>query len=182
MKPEMSPVELLARHGGGNYSGEPVSQLEHALQCAALATGEGATEALVVAALLHDIGHLVHSAGEDATLRGIDARHEVIGSKVLTAQGFGPAVTEPVRLHVAAKRWLCRDDNYRAGLSAESERSLQLQGGPMSDAEAEEFEAHAWSADALRLRRWDDTAKVEGLQVPQLDEYLRLLAVGGRLA
>ncbi len=169
---DTDPIRLLVEEGDANYSGEPVSQLEHALQTAALARAAGAPDTLVVAALLHDIGHLGHSAGEDATERGIDARHEAIGARMLSEMGFPEAVTEPVRLHVPAKRWLCRDAEYAAALSQESVRSLHLQGGPMSDLEAAAFRAMPWAEAAIQLRRWDDEAKVASLAVPGVDAYV----------
>jgi len=161
------------RHSGGQmYLGEPVTQLEHALQTAALAERAGAPAALVVAALLHDVGHLI--AGERAD--GKDARHEDVGYRWL-ADRFGAAVTEPVRLHVAAKRYLCAiEPDYVASLSAASRESLTLQGGPMPEAELGVFEATPWAPEAASLRRWDDAAKVPGRIVPGLAHYHRLIA------
>ena len=105
----MSPIEQICgcfdRHGGNDYGGERVRQLEHALQCAALAEAEGAEATLITAALLHDIGHLIHDLGDSPGARGIDDRHELRGREWL-ARWFGEAVTEPVRLHVNAKRYL----------------------------------------------------------------------------
>jgi phosphonate degradation associated HDIG domain protein len=163
--------ELLVTRGQGMYFGEAVSELEHALQAAYFAERDGAGDALVVAALLHDVGHLLHGQGEDVAQRRIDARHEEAGCAWLSSH-FGPAVTEPVRLHVAAKRYLCRvDPAYRAAISAASVQSLGLQGGPMDAAEAVEFERNPWQRDAVRLRRYDDQAKVVGLAVPGLEHY-----------
>ncbi len=174
------PLYLLAERGQRGYFGEPVTVLEHALQTAALAVAAGASEPLILAALLHDIGHLVHSAGEDASQRGVDPVHEVLGARALRPL-YGEVVAEPIRLHVAAKRWLClHEPGYREGLSSESERSLVLQGGPFTEREASEFRTLAGSGEAIRLRRWDDEAKVPGLQVPPLSSY-RGLAAGLRL-
>ena len=157
--------------GDEAYFGEPVSQKEHALQAAYLAEQEGAPPALVVAALLHDIGHLVHGMGEDIADRGIDARHEDAGEAWL-ARHFPIEVTEPVKLHVAAKRYLCRvDASYLAQLSPASVQSLALQGGPFDDDGARQFEAHRYYREAVWLRRWDDRAKVQGLAVPDLRHY-----------
>src|SRR5215475_12085762 len=120
---------------GSEQYGEHVSQLQHALQCAQLAREHGCTDALVAAALLHDIGRLIEPEGNEGELRGIDAHHEKIGSKALSAV-FPPAVTEPIRLHVAAKRYLCATDtDYTARLSEASILSLHVQGGAMSAAE-----------------------------------------------
>jgi phosphonate degradation associated HDIG domain protein len=153
-----------------------VSQTEHALQAADLAAQEGASNALVVAALLHDVGHLLHTEGEDVADRGVDARHEEAGEAWLL-ESFGPDVTEPVRLHVAAKRYLCAvDPDYLATLSPASVRSLELQGGPMTPDEIARFERNPYCGDAVRLRRWDDAAKVPGLGVPGLDTYRDRLA------
>ena len=164
-------LELFNARGGGAYHGEAVTQREHALQAAALAESEGATDALIVAALLHDVGHLLSGFAEDGADAGLDDRHEYAGASWL-AEHFGPEVVEPIRLHVDAKRYLCATDPaYERGLSAASMASLALQGGPMTAAEAARFEANPRSADALRLRRWDDAAKVPGLFVPDLDHY-----------
>jgi len=164
-------AELFAKRGDTAYFGEPVSQKEHALQAAYLAVREGAPESLVVAALLHDVGHLVHGLPEDIADHGVDARHEAAGEAWL-ARYFGPEVTEPVRLHVDAKRYLCRvDPEYLSQLSTASVQSLTLQGGPFSEAEARQFEAHRHFSEAVRLRRWDDQAKIPGLAVPDLEHY-----------
>lgn len=165
-------VTLLESGRGSLYFGEAVTQLEHALQTAALAERSGAPEALVVAALLHDIGHLLHGLDEQAADQGIDARHEEVGQDWLASR-FSPAVSEPVRLHVAAKRYLCATDPaYVSGLSEASRQSLMLQGGPMSLSEVHAFERTPWARDAIRLRRWDDAAKVPGLRVPDVTHYL----------
>jgi gamma-butyrobetaine dioxygenase len=164
-------ADLLATRGRALYFGEAVTEAEHALQSAALAEAEGAEDILVAAALLHDVGHLLHNHGEDVAERGIDGRHEEIGCGWLK-KWFGPDVAEPVRLHVAAKRYLCAvDPSYLARLSAASRHSLELQGGPFSAAEVKAFEQNPHHAAAVRLRRWDDTAKVVGLQVPPFDHY-----------
>lgn len=163
--------ELFATKGHAAYVGEPVSQLEHALQAAYHAEQSDADDALVAAALLHDIGHLLHKLPEDAADHGIDTRHEKIGQAWL-ARYCGAAVTEPVRLHVPAKRYLCATDpDYLAQLSPASVQSLELQGGPFSPDEVAEFERHPHYRAAVQLRRWDDLAKMPGMQVPGLDHY-----------
>jgi gamma-butyrobetaine dioxygenase len=176
----MSVVEevfkLFAAKGDAAYFGEPVSQTEHALQAAHLAEEESAPPSLVVAALLHDVGHLIHGMAEDIADQGVDARHEAAGEAWL-ARYFDPDVTEPVKLHVAAKRYLCRvDPAYGAGLSPASVQSLELQGGPFSGAEAKAFQSNPHFRDAVRLRRWDDLAKVSGLLVPNLEYYRAVIA------
>lgn len=161
--------------GGSQYGGEAVTQLEHALQAALFAEQEGAAPALVAAALLHDVGHLLHNLPEDAPDDGIDDQHEALAARWL-ARYFPPEVVEPVRLHVAAKRYLCATDpTYQGQLSEPSLHSLKLQGGPMSTAETAEFEAGPHFEGAVRLRRWDEAAKVVGLQTPPLEHFVRHL-------
>ncbi|MEZ5264430.1 MAG: HD domain-containing protein [Acidimicrobiales bacterium] len=156
---------------------EAVTQTEHALQCAALAVAAGADDALVAAALLHDVGHLLTVRDRAAGHRpSDDRRHEAVGA-VHLATWFGPEVTRPVALHVAAKRYLCAvDDGYAATLSPASVHSLALQGGPMTAEQCEAFAASAGAEAAVALRRWDDLAKVPGLAVALLEEYAPLLA------
>ncbi|MEX2113141.1 MAG: phosphonate degradation HD-domain oxygenase [Pirellulales bacterium] len=162
---------LFATKGHAAYIGEPVSQLEHALQSAYYAEQSGADDALVVAALLHDFGHLVHKLPEDCADHGIDDRHEALGQAWLKRY-FGPDVTEPIRLHVAAKRYLCATDpEYLGQLSPASVQSLALQGGPFTPQEVADFEAHPHYRAAVELRRWDDLAKVPDMKVPSLDHY-----------
>jgi phosphonate degradation associated HDIG domain protein len=163
--------DLFATRGHAAYIGEPVSQLEHALQAAWHAERAGASDALVVAALLHDVGHLITKLPEDCAEHGIDDRHEALGQAWLRRH-CGPEVTEPVRLHVAAKRYLCATDaGYRDQLSPASRQSLALQGGPFTPDEAADFERSSHYRDAVELRRWDDLAKVPGLEVPGLEHY-----------
>lgn len=163
------------------YFGEDVSILEHSLQTAMLAAEAGADRSLVVAALLHDVGHLLHDLGEDVAARGIDARHEIAGEAWLRSR-FGAEVSEPVRLHVAAKRYLCAvDAGYFGELSASSRLSLELQGGVFSEAEVREFERNPYFRDAVRLRRWDDAAKDVEVLAPALETYrvaIKLVARG----
>jgi phosphonate degradation associated HDIG domain protein len=164
-------LRLFARRGASAYHGEAVSQAEHALQAAELAEQEGAPDAMVVAALLHDVGHLLDGQDEDLAVRGVDGHHEEAGSRWL-ARHFGPEVIEPIRLHVAAKRYLCAvDPAYLDGLSTASRLSLDVQGGPMEAEERAQFEGGPYYRDAIRLRHWDDTAKVPGLRVPGLEHY-----------
>lgn len=176
----MNPIDrlfdILAEAGQDHYGETDVSQLEHALQCAALAEAAGAAPALVTAALLHDIGHLTNDDDRLAAARGEDARHERIGAALLRAW-FGDAVAEPVRLHVAAKRYLVsREPGYLAQLSTASVHSLALQGGPIDRAEADRFLALPHARDAVALRRWDDAAKVKGAVVPPLAHFRPALA------
>jgi phosphonate degradation associated HDIG domain protein len=173
-------LDLFRRSGEAAYFGEPVTQSEHALQAAWQASRDGATAALILAALLHDVGHLLHRGGEDIADRGIDMRHEIIGANWLS-RWYSDEVIQPIRLHVAAKRYLCRmDPSYRPRLSAASQQSLVLQGGAFSQAEAGEFEQQRHWKEAIQLRRWDEAAKVPGLTVPELAHYRSLLSTGGR--
>jgi [1-hydroxy-2-(trimethylamino)ethyl]phosphonate dioxygenase len=168
-------MELMSARGADEYFGEPVSQLEHALQSAHYAAQAGSARHLVAAALLHDIGHLLHERGEDATDRGIDTVHEEDGYRWLLDR-FGASVAEPVRQHVAAKRYLCAvEREYFARLSPASVQSLRLQGGPFSPEEVRAFEALPCFWDATALRRWDDQAKIPGLVVAPLQGYRPLL-------
>lgn len=165
----------LAAGGGEAYFGEPVSVLEHSLQAAWFVHRKGGSDTLVAAALLHDLGHLLHSEGEDAAERGLDTEHEALGAAALKGH-LADAVLEPIRMHVDAKRYLCSaDQRYFATLSAASVQSLALQGGPMTAEEAEAFRAQPYAQDALTLRHADDAAKVAGLKTPELAEYRPLL-------
>jgi [1-hydroxy-2-(trimethylamino)ethyl]phosphonate dioxygenase len=167
---------VFEQRGSQAYFGERVSMTQHALQAAHAAQIEGAPESLVVAALLHDIGHLVDSnVPDDIAEWSVDARHEEVGSRWLAVR-FGPEVYQPVRLHVPAKRYLCAvDASYFAQLSAASVRTLELQGGPMAAREVAAFETEPYFADAVRVRRWDDQGKLVGLTTAHLTEYRSLL-------
>lgn len=168
--------QLFETRGSSMYSGEPVTQTEHALQAAWAAENENAPDSLVVAALLHDVGHLLHDMGEDCADDGVDDRHEALGADWL-ARHFGPDVVEPVRLHVPAKRYLCAvDEAYRARLSPASVLSLRLQGGPFAPEEVAAFRALPQFKAAVRLRGWDETAKVQGLATPSLAHFLDCVA------
>jgi phosphonate degradation associated HDIG domain protein len=168
-------LELYEQRGGSLYGGEAVTQLEHALQSAWLAEQEQSSPQLIVAALVHDVGHLLHELPDDAPDAGVDDHHERSAANWLRAL-FPPSVTEPVRLHVAAKRYLCTvEPGYLAALSEPSLVSYRLQGGPMPPDEVRVFEQNPHSADAVRLRRWDDTAKVPKLPTPPLAHFAPLL-------
>ena len=169
-------LDLFERWGPERYD-EDVSQLDHALQTAALAVRDGADDALVAAALLHDVGHLLElrEGGVADGQTDEDLGHEGRGARWLAAV-FPPSVTGPIALHVAAKRYRCAvDPTYHDGLSDGSRRSLVRQGGPMTDDEAARFAAHPAGAEAVALRGWDDGGKVEGLAVADLRSYRDLL-------
>ena len=165
--------ELFSAQGTLIY-GEAVNQIEHALQCADLAEKSGASDALIVATMLHDVGHMMHRDAAGALLAGVDDVHESLGSKFL-ARWFGPAVTQPVALHVEAKRFLCRrDPSYHDRLSPISKRTLELQGGPMTAAQADTFEALPFAMDAVSVRQWDDQGKRAAVETPPLAHFLAI--------
>ncbi|WP_377158250.1 HD domain-containing protein [Roseateles sp. UC29_93] len=173
----IAKIEAVFRRRGhlqyGDERREPVTALEHALRCAQLAEWAHAEHSLVAAALLHDIGQLM-DGGSGAPLR--DDEHELTALPLLRAGGLGPAVVEPIRLHVAAKRYLVSTDPaYGPGLSDASRHSLALQGGPMNAEERLLFMAHPHASASLQLRRWDDLAKRPGMRTPPLGYYLVLL-------
>lgn len=164
-------LDLFNTNGGSMYGGEEVTQLEHALQAAILAKLSGATDNLIVAALLHDIGHLLHDLPDDASDKGIDDVHEALAAKYLDTY-FKPSVVEPVKLHVAAKRYLCATEaGYYDTLSTPSKTSLAFQGGIMTVTEVAEFELNPFYKDAVALRRWDDLAKDPTMETPTVDYF-----------
>jgi gamma-butyrobetaine dioxygenase len=169
-------AELFASEGAADYLGEPVTQAQHMLQAAALAERAAADPALVAAALLHDIGHITGTATGRDLMRGTDNRHSEQGADWL-AQWFSPAVTEPVRLHVDAKRYLCATEpEYLALLSPASVYTLGVQGGPMETAEAARFKASPFALDACQVRRWDDAAKDPEAPTPPFAHFSALLS------
>jgi len=175
----VSPVEeirrIFQRRGADAYFGEPVSMTEHALQAAYFAREEAAPTALVIAALLHDVGHLLAHLPDDLADWTTDVHHEELGSRWL-AQRFSAEVSEPVRLHVAAKRYLCATDaTYFAKLSSASVHTLKLQGGAMAPHEIAMFEAEPYFRQAVRVRQWDDRGKVAGLATPCVEDYSALI-------
>jgi gamma-butyrobetaine dioxygenase len=175
--------EVFAVFAGGGaeaYFGERVSMTEHALQAAHFAATDGAAPSLVIAALLHDVGHLVEPVPTDIADWTHDARHEDVGSRWLAAR-FPSEISEPVRLHVPAKRYLCATDpDYFQRLSPASVITLQLQGGPMSAEEIGRFQAEPYHAAAVSVRRWDDLGKVAGLATPGLADYRDRLAAAAQ--
>ena len=170
---DLADIELLfRRHGHEQYAGEPVTQLEHALQTAHLAEASDASDELVTACLLHDLGHLLANQGETPTLRGIDDTHQYIAIPFLRGL-FPDAVLESIRLHVDAKRYLCAaNPAYHDRLSDDSKRSLELQGGVFDADAAAAFLDRPGAKDAVLLRQWDDLAKQEGLATPPLAHFL----------
>jgi [1-hydroxy-2-(trimethylamino)ethyl]phosphonate dioxygenase len=168
-------VDLLNERGGTAYFGEPVSILEHCLQAAHSAELAGADPAAISAALLHDVGHMLHGLDEGIAGRGQDGMHEEVAATYLS-RWFGEEVTMPIRLHVPAKRFLCwQDHEYLQQLSPASIESLALQRGPMNDEQAAAFLRNPFANVAIALRRWDDEAKIPGLNVPNAAYYLPML-------
>jgi gamma-butyrobetaine dioxygenase len=166
---------LLAGEGSQDYLGEQVTMAQHMLQAATLAAGDGASDALVAAALLHDVGHFTGRLTGRALMQGSDNRHDDTGAEWLS-QWFGPAVCEPVRLHVAAKRYLCAvDPAYRDRLSPASVFTMSVQGGPMDEAEVRGFESSPYAEDAVAVRRWDDRAKDPAAPTRPFDDFRRML-------
>jgi phosphonate degradation associated HDIG domain protein len=174
---KLGDIEKLYRdHGHIAYSGEGVSQLEHALQSAQRAEGAGATETLITAALLHDLGHLLNRQGATPTERGIDDQHQYFAIPFLRPL-FPAEIVEAIRLHVDAKRALCAlEPDYYEALSEDSKRSLTLQGGIFSREEVQAFLAKPFARDAMQVRRWDDAAKVAGEATRPLGHYLEIAA------
>ena len=162
---------IVAARGGELYGGEAVTQAQHALQCATLAEAENAPPNLIAAALLHDIGHLIDADFESALQRREDRYHENLGRNFL-AKWFGPDVTEPVRMHVDAKRYLCAVNmDYFATLSPSSINTLEMQGGPLSPSEARDFMAQPYADQAVRLRIWDDKGKDPHMATPNIEHF-----------
>ena len=174
MNPTDQIRDLFSERGHLAY-GEGVSELQHALQAASLAQKDNAPNSLIVAALLHDIGHLLHGLSEDVAEQGIDGHHERIGEKWLEKY-FGPEVSQPVRLHVAAKRYQSTvNPGYLAQLSPASVKSFILQGDKMNEDEISAFEKNPFFKEALQLRTWDDHAKDPEMKTPLLEHYLPLV-------
>jgi [1-hydroxy-2-(trimethylamino)ethyl]phosphonate dioxygenase len=165
-------ADLIDGKGERRYGLHDINQRAHALQAAMMAEQAGCSPALITASLLHDIGHMVHDLGDNPAEEGVDDQHEALGHAFLTSY-FGPDVTEPVRLHVAAKRYLCATEaDYFGRLSPDSVLSLRLQGGPMSDEEVAAFRASPFAEAAVQLRRFDEAAKVKDLTTPEVSHFL----------
>ena len=173
-------LDIFVGRATKRYGLSGVNQLQHALQCAAHAEADGARPATVLACLLHDVGHMIHTLGENPAGRGVDDVHEQLGADWL-AERFGPEVSEPVRLHVAAKRYLATTEpGYYDLLSPASIQSLQLQGGLMSTEERVRFAGERFADDAIRLRRWDDEGKAVGAKTPDLAHFERYVSASLR--
>lgn len=165
-------TNLFENHGGDLYGGEEITQITHALQCAQVAENSGAAPYLIVAALLHDVGHLLHDEFEQAQERNEDKYHEDLGADFL-ARWFDKKVTDPVRLHVASKRYLVTTrPGYAATLSPASTHTLAIQGGEMNDEEVKKFEANPSWKDAVKVRYWDDLGKDPDMKPASLEHFL----------
>ena len=168
-------ANLFTHEGEREYFGEAVTQATHMLQAAGLAEAEGAGDYLIAAALLHDVGHFRGLSSGHDLMAGTDNRHEETGAAWL-AQWFPPEVTEPVRLHVPAKRYLCAvDPDYFGKLSEASVFTLKVQGGPMSSSEVIAFEKEQFAQDAVAVRKWDEAAKDPNAATPDFEHFRPLL-------
>ena len=182
-----SLIHLLNTKGQGDYIGEPISQLEHSLQAAHLAKSNHADEETIIAALLHDVGqflpaqevksiaHEVQSMrpSDDSSAGGVGrVGHELIGEEYLRRLGFSEKVSSLVGSHVAAKRYLCAaEPGYHDTISDASKKSLVFQGGPMQGGEFEQWAANPWCTEMCQLRKYDDGAKIVGLEVEPASTY-----------
>ncbi len=170
-KTDIDRIFEAMRRGAEMTYGERVTILQHSLQAALFAIQDGADDWMVAAAFLHDYGHFIHDLGEDAADKGLDAVHEEIGAEALK-DIFIPEVVEPMRLHVAAKRYLvATDPAYRAEITPASLQSLELQGGPFNPAEIAAFEANPHFERAVQLRRYDEAGKVPDMAIPDLEQF-----------
>lgn len=168
-------INLFAEKGSQMYGHEAVTQLEHGLQCATLASESGQSNEMIIACLLHDLGHLIHSLGDDASSQDIDDLHEYRALPMLQKL-FEPAVTEPIRLHVGAKRYLCAIDiDYWKKLSNASKTSLELQGGVFSLEAASGFIRQPYAKFAVQLRIYDDQAKMLNKSTPPLSYFTQYM-------
>lgn len=171
-------IDLLLSNGGSEYIGEPVTKLEHMVQSAEIAAEKGFSEDLILAALLHDIGHICVPTTEYNNMSGLGLQdHELLGATFLQSRGFSDRLIQAVALHVPAKRYLCyKYPDYLALLSEASLQTLAYQGGPMTAYEAEVFEQNPYLEDIIAIRRIDEAAKIENKPLPEsLDEYKQMM-------
>jgi 2-amino-1-hydroxyethylphosphonate dioxygenase (glycine-forming) len=170
-------MSLYNEHGGAEYAGEKVSQLEHMAQAAQLAEAQGYDEEIILAAFLHDIGHISEAAKGDNEMDGYGIKdHEELGAEFLREKGFSKKVARLVESHVEAKRYLTyKDPAYYANLSEASKRTLEYQGGPMTADEATAFEQYPLFDLIIRMRNWDEQAKIEHQPLPDLQHYREMM-------
>lgn len=170
-------ISLYRQHGGEEYAGEAVTQLEHMVQAAQLAEEQGHDEDVILAAFLHDIGHICVSMQGDNEMDGYGIKdHEEIGAAFLRSKGFSERLIRLVESHVNAKRYLTYSSpEYYNNLSEASKRTLEFQGGMMNAEEAAAFEADPLFDLIIRMRRWDEAAKIEEVPVPDLSPYQEMI-------
>jgi 2-amino-1-hydroxyethylphosphonate dioxygenase (glycine-forming) len=170
-------LSLYERFGGEDYIGEPVSQVEHMCQCAQLAEDEGFDEEVILAAFFHDIGHLLEHVMPVEQMDGFGVvDHEKLGGEYLMQKGFSENITRLVASHVNAKRYLTyKFPQYYEQLSGASKRTLEFQGGVMSVEEAQLFENDPLHSTYIKLRKWDEAAKLEHVPLPALDRYREMM-------
>lgn len=170
-------MSLYEAHGGAEYAGEKVSQLEHMVQAAQLAEAQGSDEEVILAAFLHDVGHISEAAKGDNEMDGFGIKdHEELGAEFLREKGFSKKIVRLVESHVEAKRYLTiKDPSYYAQLSDASKKTLEYQGGPMTEEEAAAFEQYPLFDLIIRMRKWDEEAKIEHQPLPDLQHYRQLM-------
>ena len=170
-------IHLYTLHGEAEYAGEKVSQLEHMAQAAQLARAQGYDDEVVLAAFLHDIGHLTEKQSSTNSMGEFGIKdHEALGADFLSSHGFSKRLTRLVASHVVAKRWLTlREAGYYDKLSEASKRTLVYQGGPFSDAEADHLEKDPLFTEIIQMRRWDEEAKLEHQPLPPLSVFKQLI-------
>jgi phosphonate degradation associated HDIG domain protein len=170
-------MDMYEKHGGAEYAGEKISQLEHMVQAAQLAEEQGYDEEVILAAFLHDIGHIAASAEGDKGMGGYGTKdHEEIGAEFLKGKGFSRKVVRLVESHVEAKRYLTfKDPVYYEQLSEASKTTLGYQGGPMNEEEAAAFEQYPLFELIIRMRKWDEQAKIQDRQLPDMRHYRAMI-------
>jgi 2-amino-1-hydroxyethylphosphonate dioxygenase (glycine-forming) len=170
-------MSLYEQYGGEEYAGEKVSQLEHMVQAAQLAEAQGFDEEVILAAFLHDIGHISEAAKGDNEMDGFGIKdHEELGAEFLRGKGFSKKVARLVESHVEAKRYLTlKDPLYYSQLSDASKKTLEYQGGPMTEEEANAFEQYPLFNLIIRMRKWDEEAKIEHQPMPDLQHYRNMI-------
>ncbi|HEY4966290.1 MAG TPA: HDIG domain-containing metalloprotein [Puia sp.] len=170
-------IHLYTIHGHEEYSGEKVSQLEHMVQAAQLARSQGFDDEVVLAAFLHDIGHIAEKLSESNAMGAYGIKdHETLGAEFLSERGFSDRLIRLVASHVVAKRYLTRrEDGYYDKLSEASKKTLEYQGGPLTDAEADTMEKDPLFKEIIQMRRWDEEAKLEHQPIPSLEIFKKLI-------
>ena len=168
--------EIINKYQNNNslYIGEKVTMTEHMIQTAMLAEENHSSQSLICACLLHDYGHFIIEDPDHLVSKSINGKHEDIGFNFLNNY-FKPEVVEPIRLHVQAKRYLCRKKSYWGALSEASKVSLKLQGGVMSDVETEKFNSLKFHYEAILLRKYDDEGKIPNIKMKKIEEYRNLI-------